>query len=694
VNRLKDSGSLYLRQHAQNPVDWHPWDETALKLARESGKPILLSIGYSACHWCHVMAHESFEDPETAALMNELFVNIKLDREERPDLDKLYQLSHQLLTQRGGGWPLTVFLDPDELVPFFAGTYFPPAPRHGMPAFSEILQKIREWFDGNRDAVREQNERLTGAINSLQKSVMHEDQLDMQVYSTAWEQISRSYDSQHGGFGGAPKFPQAPLLALLQAMSQMNMSQKKGSFASDCRQMLHETLRKMALSGLRDHLDGGFFRYTVDGSWTIPHFEKMLYDNAMLLPIYAESAASTGDPLLREAAEGIGDWLLTEMCEANGGFFASMDADADGKEGDFHVWQRQALIDLLSEDEYAAVAPHFGIDGPANFEGHYWHLVRTGSSGQHTDKDVLERAKEKMRDARRLRIPPATDTKQLTSWNALCIEGFSRAGLALQRKDWIEAAGQTLSFIRNSLWRDETLYSVYAQGRACFPGYLDDHAFLLKAILAHLRVSWNSEHLSFARQLAGTMMAKFSDPECGGFFFSVQDQEMPIARLRTLQDDATPAGNGIAAIALESLGHLCADQAYLDAAGRTLQGSYQEQGQQPLGHATLLVALYDHLHPPVQIIISGTDEEEKQAWKAAISGHDRVNCYVLGPESGDLADELPLEQPRDRTVVSGLYHSSERTTAYVCEGLRCLQPAESLDTLHEQLKSLPSVNRP
>ena len=666
MNRLNDSSSLYLRQHKDNPVDWQPWDDAALTQACESGKPILLSIGYSACHWCHVMAHESFEDPETAALMNELYVNIKLDREERPDLDKLYQLSHQLLSSRGGGWPLTVFLDPDDLTPFFAGTYFPPEPRHGLPAFKELLQKIRQWFDDNRDSVSEQNQRLKDAIGSMQKSRGHDRQPDAQVFTTAFEQLESRYDREHGGFGDAPKFPQAPLLNLLQALGQM-----KEAFSDNSKDMLHETLSKMALSGLRDHLDGGFFRYSVDGSWTIPHFEKMLYDNVLLLPLYAETAAANGDRLMAETAEGVASWLVNEMRDDNGGFYASMDADAGGVEGAFHVWGRGELQTLLDASEYEAVTRQFGIDGPPNFEGQYWHLISNGPK-----LEGMESAIQKMREARALRTAPGTDTKQLTSWNALCMEGFARAGKAMQKEEWLDVAEQILNFLKRHCWKDNQLMAVYAQDQARFPAYLDDHAMLLSAVLELLQARWNQDHLDFAIALAETIMEKFEDSGSGGFFFSAADQATPVARLRPLQDDATPGGNGVAARALESLGHLTGEQRFLEAAGRTLSGSYEEQVQHPLAHATLLLALNDHLQPPMQVLITGSDEEEMQEWKAVIAGHHRVNCYLLGPGSG----ELP--------AIPGLHEPVDQTHAYICEGLRCLPPAGNKREFQKLLNSM------
>ncbi|MFT5139594.1 MAG: hypothetical protein ACI9CB_001240 [Rhodothermales bacterium] len=670
MNRLNESSSLYLRQHADNPVHWQPWDEQALLMARETSTPILLSIGYSACHWCHVMAHESFEDPATADLMNKLFVNIKLDREERPDLDKLYQLSHQLLSNRGGGWPLTVFLDPHDLTPFYAGTYFPPTPRHGLPAFKELVGKIREWFEQNKDAVKAQNQRLSEAITSLQKSSLFEGQPDPQVFDRAFEQISSRYDDLHGGFGGAPKFPQAPMLGLLLTMSQMTRD-----YSGAAQEMLNETLRKMALSGLRDHLDGGFFRYTVDGNWTIPHFEKMLYDNALLLPLYAQAAASSEDRLLRSATDGIAHWLLSEMRHDNGGFYASIDADADGVEGGFHVWQADELKEMLSGNEYEAIAKHFGLDRPPNFEGHFWHLVLAGGINE-LDEGPIISAKQKMLIARSMRIPPSTDHKQLTSWNALCIEGFARAGTCLQREDWIDAAEQTLEFIRDNLWINGRLFAVYAEGEPKFPAYLDDYAFLLKASLSLLRARWSPALLNFATELADAMISNFEDTQTGGFFYSAADQDAPISRLRPLQDDATPAGNGIAAIALEELGHLTADSRYLDTAGRALMSSYNEIQQHPLAYATLLCGLDAHMRPPIQVIITGPDARDLKAWKAVTNGFDRVNCYLLGPGSGNLP------------VIPGLNKSTDQTVAYICEGLRCLPPLKSSLDLQNQLQNL------
>jgi uncharacterized protein YyaL (SSP411 family) len=670
MNRLSDSTSLYLQQHADNPVEWHPWDNAALDRARDLDRPILLSIGYSACHWCHVMAHESFEDEATARWMNELFVNIKVDREERPDLDRVYQLSHQLLTGRGGGWPLTVFLDPGDLTPFFAGTYFPPVPSHGLPAFSELLKKIRQWFDEHRDQVGEQNRQLAEAISKIQQGHGHSGLPGKDIFESALQQLSERYDRQHGGFGGAPKFPQAPLLALVQAIAR-----QPDSHSGKAGQMLHETLTQMASSGLRDHLDGGFFRYTVDDSWTIPHFEKMLYDNAMLLPLYAEAAQELDDPFLAAVAAGIVDWLGSEMCAGNGAFFASIDADAGGEEGGFHVWQRDEIKDLLDNEEYAGFADIFALDRPPNFEGRSWHLVRNTV----TDREIPESALRKLRAARALRVPPGTDTKLLTSWNALCVEGLARAGAALHREDWLDLAESAMDFLHSTMWVKGQLNAVHARGRTRFAAYLDDHAYLLNALLILMQDRCKPGYLDFAIQLADTLLDRFEDPDRGGFYFTQESQPVPIHRMRPIQDDATPAGNGIAARALLTLGHLTGDARFLDSARRTLESAAAELGAHPLAHSGLLLALADLIDPPVQVIIIGTDKSEidtmRYAAKEAIPGHHQVNCYAFGPDAGGLRGIL------------GNFDRSHGTRALVCRGLQCLPPVETTEELKQLLKA-------
>jgi uncharacterized protein YyaL (SSP411 family) len=366
-NRLAAETSPYLRQHADNPVDWWPWSDAALAAARAENKPILLSIGYAACHWCHVMAHESFEDPDIAHAMNALYVNIKVDREERPDVDKVYQLAHQALARRGGGWPLTVFLTPDDLLPFFAGTYYPKTPRYGMPGFLQVLEGVRRWFDENPGEVRAQNASLAAFLAEHGRAAAHSDALDEAPIRAALARIQATFDPKHGGHTGAPKFPHASEIELLLA------SAAAPERARDS-EMAHLTLARMAEGGLRDHVGGGFFRYCVDERWEIPHFEKMLYDNAQLLPLYARVAAQTGNREFAEAAQDCARWLVAEMSAPGGGFWSSLDADSEGEEGRFYVWSRDEVRAVLDADQFAVVERHFGLDRPPNFENHAWHL--------------------------------------------------------------------------------------------------------------------------------------------------------------------------------------------------------------------------------------------------------------------------------------------------------------------------------
>jgi hypothetical protein len=681
-NRLGTESSLYLRQHADNPVHWQPWDQAALDAARQQGRPILLSIGYSACHWCHVMAHESFEDAATAEVMNRLFVNIKVDREERPDLDRVYQLAHQLLTGRGGGWPLTVFLDPQDHVPFFAGTYFPRERRYGMPAFRELLEAIDRWFRENREELQGQNARLREALESIQGvgQSAGEPASAQALFARSAAQALDRFDPVHGGFGGAPRFPQAPLLEIVAALSSDGSAPLP---AQDLGQALRFTLERMALSGLRDHLDGGFFRYCVDATWTIPHFEKMLYDNAMLLPLYAEGARRWDDGTLRAAAEGIADWLERAMRQPSGGYAASIDADAEGEEGGFHVWRDDEIGDALEGTALQLFRRAYGLDQPANFEGRAWHLQRREGVAELTAEfglsaaDVeakLEAARMALHTAREARVHPTLDDKRLTSWNALLAGGLVRAGRALGREDWLDRAEDIFSFIRRELWSGHSLLAVYNAGAARFAAYLDDYAWLLRALLDCLQVRWNRAWLDFAIELAEALLQRFEDPQHGGFFFSDAAVEVPITRSMIFQDDATPSGNGIAALALNRLARLLGEPRYGEAAERCLRRAMPRIGESPLAHAAMLLALRDAATPPPQLVITGTDPQEQTAWKRWVEGRLGVDCYLLGPATRD-TDSASLPG------ILGQFRSQRPATAWLCMGMRCLPPAHSRSEL-------------
>ena len=683
MNKLGEENSLYLRQHADNPVQWFPWCDDALDEARQLDRPILLSIGYSACHWCHVMAHESFEDEFTARLMNELYINIKVDREERPDLDRIYQLSHQLLTGRGGGWPLTMFLDPVDHIPFFAGTYFPVEQRYGMPSFRDLLTRVRQWYDQNRDEVKGQNSKLHEAIAAINQPAVAAGlataaDFEASILEPAARQLISRHDAINGGYGDAPKFPQAPLLNAVASLSDP-ASETGAELAGG----LKFTLETMARSGLRDHLDGGFFRYCVDATWTIPHFEKMLYDNAMLLPLYAEGAKRWNSPIMKEAAVGIANWLQTSMRHRNGGFSASIDADAGGEEGAFHVWHKDEIDELLSESTREIFSQSYGLDQAPNFEGKAWHLMRRLSaaelavdSGQSEQliEQALDDARETLAAQRENRIHPTLDDKRLTSWNALLAEGLVRAGVALERDDWLDSADETLRFIHREAWDGKRLLAVYNAGEAGFPAYLDDYAWLLNAIMLYLQARWNDEYLHFAIQIGDALLARFQDPDHGGFFFSDADVEVPIARSMIYQDDATPAGNAIAVSALRKLGELTGEVHYTEAAKRCLDRGMDLLRQSPMACASLLPALQESLHPPPHIVISGTDIRQQEQLKHWVNINYKSDCYLLD------------QTKNTRPGILSEFKTGEPATAWVCLGMQCMPPTESRKELARLLQ--------
>ncbi|MGB5577824.1 MAG: thioredoxin domain-containing protein, partial [Woeseiaceae bacterium] len=586
-NRLARETSPYLQQHADNPVDWYPWGEEAFQVARDTGKPVLLSVGYSACHWCHVMAHESFEDAATATLMNDLFVNIKVDREERPDVDKIYQTAHQLLTQRGGGWPLTMFLDGEDQRPFFGGTYFPKEARYGMPAFGELLKNVAGYYSNERDEVRSQSARLLEVFTKLEPAPAGPGTvLDATPLAVARETFEQTFDRDYGGFGSAPKFPHPTTIDRL--LRHWRASANDAEPDIEALFMATLTLTRMADGGLFDHVGGGFCRYSVDRYWQIPHFEKMLYDNGPLLALYAQTALATGDTLFADVANATADWMLADMQADNGGFFATRDADSEGHEGIYYLWRPDRVQELLGDD-YEVFARRFGLNREANFEGQ-WHLAVRESIGDvanatgRREKDVIsaiEAAKETLLNNRLKRVAPGRDEKQLTSWNALAIRGLAIAGRALERPDLVDAAVRATEFLQTTLFIDGRLLASYKDGEARFPAYLDDHSFLLDALLELLQARWNTTHLEFAVQIAELMLTHFEDRADGAFFFTADDHEALIHRPKPLADEAVPSGNGIAAFALQRLGFLLGETRYLDAVERTLRASWRAISEYP-----------------------------------------------------------------------------------------------------------------
>jgi len=469
-NRLANETSPYLRQHAQNPVDWYPWGEEALGEAKRTGKPILLSVGYSACHWCHVMAHESFEDPAIAKVMNELFVNVKVDREERPDIDQIYQTAQAMLTQRSGGWPLTMFLTPDQ-VPFFGGTYFPNAPRYGMPAFGDLLRRVRQYYDEHPEEIGAQKAEIAAALARTQPrghAPGHE--LDAHPIELAAQELGETFDRENGGFGGAPKFPHAETLDFLLRRSAAGPDEKA---RKDALEMATLTLRRMAEGGIYDQVGGGFSRYSVDATWTIPHFEKMLYDNAWLLRIYADAWTITRDPLFARICDETAGWVMREMQAPQGGYFSSLDADSEGEEGKYYVWSVDEIRGLLSKEEFEVASYVYGLDRPPNFENHAWHLAianpvsaldRAMSLHEGAAQVLLDSARHKLAEARAKRVRPGLDDKVLTSWNALMVGGMAHAARVFGNARWLESARRALDHIRGTLWRGGRLLATPRTG--------------------------------------------------------------------------------------------------------------------------------------------------------------------------------------------------------------------------------------
>ena len=671
-NRLSAESSPYLAQHANNPVDWYPWGDEAFAEALRTGKPVLLSIGYSACHWCHVMAHESFEDEAIAAVMNRLFINIKVDREERPDVDKIYQTAHQLLTQRGGGWPLTMFLDSENRRPFFGGTYFPNDARHGMPAFPDLLEKISAYFDAEKDEIRTQSDQLLEVFEKLEPSGGDSTLvLDAAPLQKARDIFAQSFDRDYGGFGSAPKFPHATTIDRL--LRHWRASANDVEPDLEALLMATLTLTRMADGGLFDHIGGGFCRYSVDRYWQIPHFEKMLYDNGPLLSLYAEAAIATGDTAFSDAANATADWMLADMQAQNGGFYSTRDADSEGEEGLYYLWTPAKVKELLGDD-YAVFASRFGLDQAANFEGQ-WHLTVREPIADDDARVAIERSKRLLLEERKTRIAPGRDEKQLTSWNALAIRGLAIAARSLERPDLTTAATKAVDFIIENLMLDGRLQASYKDGKARFPAYLDDHAFLLDALLELLQSHWNTAHLDFAVQLADMIIEHFEDNEKGAFFFTAHDHETLIHRPKSLADEAVPSGNGVAAFSLQRIGFLLGESRYLDAAERTLRGAWPAIEEYPHGHVSLLTALEEFLEHPEIIIIRG-EADEIARWRDSAAKHYAPRRMVFAIDANET--RLPGALA-DRKPVSG------ETLAYKCVGTHCELPVSSFEALAAEL---------
>ncbi|MFL5782642.1 MAG: thioredoxin domain-containing protein [Thermoleophilaceae bacterium] len=637
ANRLAGETSPYLLQHKDNPVDWYPWGEEALARAREEDRPILLSIGYSACHWCHVMERESFEDPETAALMNERFVPVKLDREERPDLDAIYMEACQAMTGQGG-WPLNVFLTPDQ-VPFYAGTYFPPEDRHGIPSWRRVLTAVAHAWDVNRDEIRAGGERIAERLSGGAALRPSEDEVDPAALEAAVESLRGSYDARNGGFGGAPKFPPASVIELLLRRGETEMTAG--------------TLRAMARGGMYDQVGGGFARYSVDAAWLVPHFEKMLYDNALLARAYLHGWQVIGDELLRTVCEETLDWMLREMRGPEGGFYSALDADSEGVEGKFYVWTIDELRAVLGEDADAAIA-FFGATPGGNFERA--NILTRGED----PPERLAEIRRRLYDVRAQRVWPGLDDKRLTAWNALAIGALADAGAVLERDDYLEAAAACAEFVLRDLRDgDGRLLRTYKDGEAKLNAYLEDHAFLLEALLSLYEATFDPRWFTAARATADAMIERFADDERGGFFETSSDHERLVARRKDLEDNPIPSGNSSAAYGLLRLAALTGEHEYERRATGVIQLLHAIAPRHPQAFAHLLQAIDFHLAGVREVALVGDDTRPLER---VVRERFRPHLVLAGGER----DGVPLLEGRE--PVDG------RAAAYVCQRFACKRP--------------------
>ena len=692
-NRLIHETSPYLLQHARNPVDWYPWGDEAFAQARKLDKPVFLSVGYSACHWCHVMERESFEDDGIAALMNEHYINIKVDREERPDVDQIYMSAVQLMTQHGG-WPMSVFMTPDAR-PFYGGTYWPPTSRMGMPGFRDILLKLAEYWTQKREEVLTSADSLVQAISRISRPEFEQSPLNEETLRAAQRSLISSADRRHGGFGGAPKFPHPMDIRVL-----LRCWKRFGN--DDALQVARLTLDKMALGGIYDHLGGGFHRYSTDAHWLVPHFEKMLYDNALLVPAYLEahqtlnSTAFSRDPQGSAAAPPVNyanvaretlDYTLREMTQPAGGFYSTQDADSEGEEGKFFVWTEDGVIDLLGPDDARVFNYCYDVTPRGNWEGHTIlnrpkpHAQAASILGLSEDalQAVLDRAKAKLFSAREERVHPGRDDKIIVAWNGLMIAAMSLGARVLNDPQYAEAAARAADFILSNV-RDESgrLLHTFKDGRARINAFLDDYACLIDGLVELYQATFDPRWLQSAVDLADQMIDRYADPDHGGFFYTPADHETLIARSKDTQDSATPSGNGMAATALLKLGRLAARTDLEDQGYRTLQSLSGLLTEHPRAAAQALLALDFQIGPAKELVLLEADDRAAaDAVLQDLAQRFSPNTLIIRHRAADSAP--PVLEP----LLAGKSLRDASLTAYICDHGACGLPVSGLEVLED-----------
>jgi len=681
-NRLANESSPYLLQHANNPVDWQPWGPEALRRAKAEQKPIFLSIGYSACHWCHVMEHESFENAAIAAALNEKFISIKVDREERPDLDQIYMNAVQLLTGRGG-WPMSVFLTPD-LQPFFGGTYWPPEPRGGMPGFGQVIEAVYDAWQNRRPQAVAQAGELTRHLKNLSAAGDAAGKLSPELLGAAVARLEAVFDFTHGGFGRAPKFPHPMDLQLL--LRVWFRTRRDGLL-----EMVNLNLDRMARGGIYDHLGGGFARYAVDERWLVPHFEKMLYDNALLASVYLDGYLATRNPEYARVARETLNYVLHYMTDAAGGFHSTEDADSEGQEGKFYVWTPEEIHDILGEEQGERFCYVYDVSPEGNFEGEsILNLPKTiaqCASLRGWDAEELatelSASRRKLLQVRDQRVRPGKDDKVLVSWNALMIDALAKAAGILHDATYLAAARRAADFILTQLRRsDERLLHCWRGGVAKLDAYLDDYACLTNALVTLYEATFEERLIDQAVWLAETMLARFADPAAGGFFFTADDHEELIARNKDVHDSSVPSGNAMAATALLRLGKLTGQRQFVEAAQRTLENSVHLMQQSPTAAGQMLIAADLCFGPVQEIVITGHHEAELAAVTRGLHGHF-VPHRVVAARTADQVERSPhLEAIFAGKPLHGQPH------VYVCHDFACQAPvtgSAEIDALWERL---------
>ena len=680
-NRLINETSPYLLQHANNPVDWYPWGEEALARARDEDRPILLSIGYSACHWCHVMERESFENDAIAELMNQYFVNIKVDREERPDLDAVYMEAVQMLTG-SGGWPMTVFLTPDGK-PFYGGTYFPPVDRHNMPGFPRLLETVSQAYRNSHSEIQRVTGQLTEQMGRTANMPRGTGALDESILHNAYNQLATNFDYQNGGVGSAPKFPQAMTLEILLRYHAHGHNARALS-------MLNLTLEKMARGGIYDQVGGGFHRYSTDTYWLVPHFEKMLYDNALLARLYLHAWLATGRSLYRRITEETLDYVLREMTGQHGGFFSATDADSEGEEGKFFVWSPDEIEAVLGAEDAALFNGFFGVTQRGNFEGKNILNItvkaadfaqRQGVTLEHL-VDVIQRGKLALWQEREKREHPLLDDKALASWNGLMLRAFAEAGAALERQDYLDAAAKNAEFLLTELRPNGLLLRTFREGQAKLPGFLEDYSFVADGLLALYEATFERRWLDAAVELANQMVELFWDEGAEAFYDTGRDHEELVIRPRDVFDNAQPCGGSVASDLLLRLSVATGNEEYAAKSIAPLRTLAELMGRAPAGTGRWLAALDFYLSTPKEVAVIGpTSDPATAELLRTVNGRYLANRVLVGANGEGTASASGLPLLEGRGMVDG------RPTAYVCENYACQLPVTDAEALARQLNA-------